>query len=307
MSKSPRNSRASARFEHRHRKRRDDEGGPERAVLPEGGPEHLQRPRGWFGDGGAQFGGGGSSGREAFGGWLLPAHHAQQDGPAHHQPRFAEGTALRIRDGRPEFGRDQPEDVLWILQGPLQKLVQKAPGLVAARGAAGLHKPGNEADRRVERAIAEPERILLRCAKQSVDRVLAGPDRPQALRQRVAELGRGCPVPPVRSGDARLVPQQFAQQLARRQEASPERGIHHLQPTAMLAPQHDEMRRAIGLPRHRERRHFACVAQQQMVGRHHALLDREPQASAVASIASIEVPSMSVWQASRKRRSSPEC
>ena len=127
------------------------------------------------------------------------------------------------------------------------------------------------------------------------------PQRAQALAQRVLEGRRDRERLPRRDRDGLLMDVQPLRKPARSDDPPPGRGVHQLQPAAMAPPRHEEVRHTAGQRRDGDRRQRRRARQRDVIGGQHQLRHIEAQRARDASRALIDVPSTSVWQASRNR------
>src|SRR5665811_2089222 len=103
----------------------------------------------------------------------------------------------RIGNCHPVFRGNNPEDVSGAAARVVEQSQQKTAGRAARLDTASLNQALQQADAGIQRAQAEPARIVQRPTDQGLGRTAANTDGAHALSQRVQEC-QGCgPVPPI--------------------------------------------------------------------------------------------------------------
>ena len=223
-----------------------------------------------------------------------PAAHPDEDGPPKQYLVPAVGVR-RAGAGRPVAIGDVP--------GPagVEERGESPPGLAPLPQSAGADQRRDEPRRRVQPRQGMPAGLVA----TAVDQGLSGPADPQVVEaagQRTEELAGDRPVAPGLGRDRQGVDVDLVQEPVRRDPAPSHGRVHHLDHRPVTPPDQHEVRQAIRQTDDGDGRQRSGLIQQQVIGAGPSPArprgragPRPPRAT------SIDVPSTSVWHASRSR------
>ncbi len=160
-------------------------------------------------------------------------------------PRTATSPGSHLADG-PVFPRNQLRGFAGIFDGSPERSGEHTSDSEARREGPLAGERLKQANGGIQSAGGFPIRIAHRQREQLGGLAPADTQRSHAAAKRAAEFSACGPLAPRLSRDGHLMDVEIAGHLTDGQPAAAGHGIHHLQLAAYPAPQHHEMREAVG-------------------------------------------------------------